>query len=157
MMIPLTGLIIVYECRPILIKYWSGTAKDLGEPIKGEVYTDGHLNEDIKLFRYINFYDGQAMGYILSLKDFDKEGMLRFIHVDLTDTVIGRSIATDSADYYILQGHLFQSESAFHYVDFRDDMKGFGFNPALKFNSREITFNIPPNYLKFNSIKIVLN
>ncbi len=59
-------------------------------------------------------------------------------------------------DYDFIAGHLFQSETCGHYTPFQHDMKGFNFDPQLSFTDRQIKFNMPPNKLKFDSIKIEL-
>jgi hypothetical protein len=55
-----------------------------------------------------------------------------------------------------ISGYLFQSETGGHFDPFEDDMKGYNFNPQLSFTDRQIRFNIPPNTLNFDSIRIEL-
>lgn len=154
----IAGLVVVYNYHPILISYMWGTARDLGEPAKATVYTDGEQTRDIKVFREKTNWDGQKYnGYVLMLKQFDKEGMLQFVSVDLSDTVVGRPVSINKDGYDVINDHLYQSEVAYHLVDFRDDMKGFHFDPHLAFTNKEIKFSFPPGWLKFNSIRIVFN
>jgi len=143
---------------PILSKYLSGSARVIGKPINATVYTNGHINKRITVYREKTYWDGKkANDYILNLKEFDKYGMLKFIHIDLTEKWIGRPVSTNEADYKVINGNLFQSDISYHNVDFKDDMKGFNFDPHLSFTVNEIKFNVPPGTLKFDSVRIVLN
>jgi len=148
----------VYLNHPIISKWIFGSARIIGKPINANVYTDGHINNDIKVYHYQKYWDGENTNcYLLSLKEFDKIGMLKFINVDLKDKWIGRPVGTTKDDYDSINRNLFQSEVGSHFADFKDDMKGYDFDPKLTFNDTEIKFNIPPNQLKFNSIRIELN
>jgi hypothetical protein len=142
---------------PIVSKWLYGNARILGKPINAIVYTDGHINNDIKVYREKTDWDGKnANGYVLNLKYFDKYQMLKFIYIDLDYKWVGRPVSSNEANYYLINGSLFQSDVAYHCVDFKDDMKGFNFDPHLRFTNKEIKFNIPPNLLKFDSVRIEL-
>ncbi len=162
----LTGLLVIYVVasialevyNPILSKWATGSARIIGKPINAIVYTDGHINNDIKVYRENSYWDGKkSNAYILKLNHFDKEGMLEFINIFLDEKWIGRPVSTDRADYDVINSLLFQSDVSYHCADFRDDMKGFDFDPHLAFNHREIKFNVPPRWLKFDSVRIELN
>jgi hypothetical protein len=150
--------IAIYPTHPIILKWLTGEAKIIGKPINATVYTDGHINRDIIVYREKTCWGGQKTNsYILKLKQFDKYGMLKFINIYLTDKWIGRPVGTSISDYDTIDGYLFQSETGSICSDFRDDMKGFNFDPHLQFTDIEIKFNVPLLYLKFNSVRIELN
>ena len=150
--------VLLEKYKPILVKWATGSARIIGKPIHAIVFTDGHINNDIQVYRENTYWDGKnSDAYILKLKHFDKDGMLEFININLDEKWIGRPVSTDRADYDVINGSLFQSDVSYHCSDFRDDMKGFNFDPHLEFNDREIKFNVPPGWLKFDSVRIELN
>jgi hypothetical protein len=165
-LITLAGLFLLYIVfyvlleinYPVVSKWLDGSARILGKPINAAVYTNGHINNDIKVYRDKTNWDGKiANNYVLNLKYFDKYQMLKFIFIDLDEKWLGTPVSTNEADYKVINGYLFQSDVAYHCADFRDDMKGLNFDPHLKFTDKEIKFNIPPNLLKFDSVRIELN
>lgn len=137
---------------------WSiGTGKNIGKPIKAIVYTNGEINDEIKVYRVNTYWDGtKTNDYLLSLTQYDLEGKLKFINIDLKEKWIGRPVCTSMDCYQVVDGYLFQSESGGHFVPFEDDMKGYNFNPHLSFDDREIRFNIPRGVLRFDSVRIEL-
>ncbi|GAC1311783.1 MAG: hypothetical protein NVSMB24_31990 [Mucilaginibacter sp.] len=146
------GAGLICFIHPIMFKWLFGSARVIGKPIGAIVYTDGHINNNIKVYR-----NGEKDNdYLISLKEFDKPGMLKFINLDLAEKWIGRPVGTNKDCYDVINGILFQSDAGARFVDFKDDMKGYSFEPHLAFTSREIKFNIPPNQLKFDSIRIEL-
>ena len=148
--------ILTYKTCPILLKFVFGSARQIGKPIAAIVYTNGQVNKDIKIYHTNKYWDTttNADDYIISLKDFDSLGMLKFFNVDLKGKWIGRPVGTSTSDYDIVFGRLFQSESGGHFTPFQDDMKGFNFDPHLSITDKEIKFNVPPNLLKFDSVRI---
>src|SRR5688500_12390764 len=137
--------------HPIILKWVTGSAKHHGNPIQATVYTNGQVNNHIKVF-----YTDVANGYLLSLTEYDSIGMLKFINIDLNEKWIGRPVGTSKNDYDIIAGHLFQSETGGHFIPFQDDMKGFNFDPQLSFTGKQIKFNMPPNKLQLDSVRIEL-
>ena len=137
--------------HPIISKWATGSAKHHGKPIPAKVYTNGQVNNHIKVF-----YTDEANNYLLSLTEHDSLGMLKFINIDLNEKRIGRPVGTSKNDYDFIAGHLFQSETGGHFSPFQDDIKGFNFDPQLTFTYRQIKFNVPPNKLKFDSVRIIL-
>jgi hypothetical protein len=137
--------------HPIILKWVAGSAKHHGKPIPATVYTDGQVNNSIKVF-----YTDEANNYLLSLKEYDTLGKLKFLNIDLNEKWIGRPVATSKNDYDFIGGHLFQSEAGGSFSPFQDDMKGFSFDPQLTFTDGQIKFNMPPNKLKFDSVRIIL-
>lgn len=137
--------------HPIILKWVTGYAKHHGKPIPATIYTNGQRNEHIKVF-----YTDEENNYLLSLAEYDSLGMWKFINIDLNEKWIGRPVGTSKNDYDFIAGHLFQSETGGHFTPFQDDIKGFNFDPQLSFTNRQIKFNMPPNKLKFDSVRIIL-
>lgn len=150
-------ILLIQKTHPIILGWISGSAKIIGKPINAIVYTNGQVNNNIKVYHIDKYWNGENTNtYLLNLKEFDLEGKLKFINIDLKNKWIGRPNGTAKDDYDFINGILFQSEVGGHFADFRDDMKGYDFNPQLIFTDNEIKFNIPPNQLKFDSIRIEL-
>ena len=137
--------------HPIILKWVTGSATHHGKPMPAIVYTDGKVNNEIKVF-----YTDKANNYLLSLKEYDTLGMLEFININLSEKWIGRPVATSKKDYDFIGGHLFQSETGGHFSPFQDDMKGFNFDPQLTFTDGQIRFNMPPSKVNFDSVRIIL-
>ena len=137
--------------HPIILKWVTGSARHFGKPIPATVYTNGQVNDHIKVF-----YTDEANNYSVSLAESDSLGMLKFININLTEKWIGRPAATSKNDYDFILGHLFQSETGGQFTPFQDDMKGFNFDQQLSFTAKQIKFNVPPNRLKFDSVRIEL-
>ena len=137
--------------HPIILKWVTGSAKHHGKPMSATVFINGEVTNDIKVF-----YTDEANNYLLSLTEYDSLGTLKFIHINLNEKWIGRSVETSKNVNDIIAGHLFQSETEAHFSPFQDNVKGINFDPQLSFTERQIKFNIPPNKLKFDSVRIEL-
>lgn len=137
--------------HPIILKWVTGSARHFGKPMSATVYTNGQVNDQIKIF-----YTDEANNYLISLEEYDSLGMLKFININLEEKWIGKPAATSKNDYDFIAGHLFQSETGGQFSAFQDPVKGFGFDPQLSFTAKEIKFNLPPGKLKFDSIRIEL-
>ena len=138
--------------HPIILKWVTGSARHFGKPIPATVYTNGQVNDHIKVF-----YSDEANNYVISLTEYDSLGMLKFLNINLNEKWIGKPVGTSKNDYDIIAGHLFLSETGQHFTPFQDDMKGFNFDPQFSFTDRQIIFNMPPNKLKFDSVRIKLH
>jgi hypothetical protein len=153
------GLLIVFAAavgltsinHPIILKWVTGSAKHHGKPIPATVYTNGQVNNHIKVF-----YTDEANNYLLSLAEYDSLGMWKFFNINLNEKWIGIPIGTSKNDYDFIAGHLFQSETGGHFSPFQDDRKDFNFDPQFSFTDKQIKFNMPPNKLKFDSVRIML-
>jgi hypothetical protein len=137
--------------HPIVLKWVTGSAKHYGKPMPATVYTNGQVNVHIKVF-----YTDEQNNYLLSLGESDTSGMLKFLHINLNERWIGRPAGTSKNDYDLIAGHLFQSQTGGRFSPFQDDIKGFNFDPDLTFDGRQITFNMPTNTVKFDSVRIAL-
>ncbi|OOQ58827.1 hypothetical protein [Mucilaginibacter pedocola] len=147
----IAGAILIYNTHPIALKWATGTARVLGKPIPASVYTND--KQDSSILVYKNGDDG----YVLGLKKFDKQGMLRYIQIYPKYNWVGRPAGTSTYDYDIIAGRLFQSEVGQKTSSFKDDMKGFGMDPHLSVAGKNISFNVPYQYLGYNTIKVILN
>lgn len=137
--------------HPIVLKWVTGSAKHHGKPIPATVYTNGQVNDHFKLF-----YTDEPNNYLLSSTESDNSGILQFINLDLNEKQISKPVATSKNDYDFIAGHLFQSEAGEHFTPFRNDTKGINFDPHLTFTGQQITFNVPPNNLGIDSVRIIL-
>jgi hypothetical protein len=144
--------------HPIIAKWLSGSARCIGKPIQTTVYTNGQINHDIKVFHVDRYWSSskKANNYLLSLAAYDSSGMLKYLNINLNEKWMGRPVGTSKKDYDLIGGYLFQSETGRHFTPFQDDMKGFGFDPQLSFSDKEIKFNMPPNKLQLDSVRIEL-
>ena len=144
--------------HPIVLKWVTGSARYIGKPIQLTVYTNGQVNSSIKVFHVDKYWGSseKANNYLLGLTEYDSLGMLKFFNINLNEKWIGRPVGTSKNDYEFIGEHLFQSETGGHFTPFQDDMKGFNFDPQLSFTDRQIKFNVPPNILKFDSVRIKL-
>jgi len=138
--------------HPIILTWVTGPARHFGKPIPATVYTNGQVNGHIKVF-----YTDEANNYLLSLTEYDSLGILKFLNINLNEKWIGRPVGISKTDYDFIAGHLFLSETGEHFSPFQDHMKGFNFDPQLLFIDRQIKFNMPPNELKFDSVRIKLH
>ena len=130
-----------------------GEASNLGKPVYAKVYIDGHITNDIEVYRDAQYKND----YLIHLKKLDTAGMLEYINVDLNYKSVGGTICSAKDCYDTISDYMFQSETGAKFADFRDDMKGANFDPKLTFNNYEIKFNMPPHSLKFESLRIELN
>ncbi|HEX6333935.1 MAG TPA: hypothetical protein VFZ78_06895 [Flavisolibacter sp.] len=136
--------------HPIILKWVTGSARHHGRPIPATVYANGQLNDHIKVF-----YTDEENEYLLCLAANNSLESLEIILLDLADKWIGRPVATSKNDYDLIAGHLFQSEAGEHFSPF-EDTKGFNADPQLTFTARQIKFNMPPDKLGIDSIRIIL-
>lgn len=137
--------------HPIVLKWVTGSARHLGKPIPATIYTNGQVNDGIKVF-----YTDEPNNYLVSLTEYDSLGMLKYFNINLNEKWIGRPTATSKSDYDVIARHLFQSETGGYFTPFQDDVKGFGFDPQLSFTDKQIKFNVPSGKLKFDSVRIEL-
>ena len=138
--------------HPIILKWVTGAARHFGKPIPATVYTNGQVNDHLKVF-----YTDEPNNYLLSLIEYDSLGLLKFININLNEKWIGRPLGMAKNDYDFITGHLFQTETGGYFSPFQDGMKGLPFDPQLSFADRQIKFNMPPNKLKIDSVRIRLH
>ena len=145
--------------HPIVLKWLTGSARLVGRPIKASVYTNEKMNDDIKLFHVDKYWNGQNADYYIVFASYLKDNSkLKFFSLNRMDNYLGRPSATNIRDYDFIAGFLFQSEVGGHFTPFQEDIKGYNFDPKLKFYNRQIKLNLPPSAkeLKCDSIRVDL-
>lgn len=146
------AIVVIERTHPILFKWLTGNARYIGKSINATVYTDGNISNKIKVYRNNYLPDD----YLLALSEPDGDGMLKYINLNLDKKWVGRPVSTNIRNYDVINESLYQSNVGAHFTDFRDDMKGFNFDPHLHHSGDTIKFNAPPGRLKFNTVLIVL-
>ena len=154
------GLISIHH--PIILKWVTGSARIIGKPTNALVYTNGQPNNDIKVYKVEKYWDDgpstptKAHTYLLSFKKIDHESNVQFININLDQVWVGIPIGAAKKDYDYILGYLLQSEVGGHFASFTDANKGYNFDPNLSFSERQIKFNVPPNKLLFDSVRVEL-
>ena len=158
LLVIIAAIILIFLNHPIILKWFEGTARHIGRPVAATVYTDGKINPGIKVFHVDKYWGSSeiANNYLLDMAELDSMGRLKYLNINLKEKWIGLPISTSKRDYDLIMGHLFQSETGGHFTPFQDDMKGLGFDPQLLVTGKEIKFNMPPNKLKLDSVRIEL-
>ena len=134
--------------HPIILKWVTGSARHFGKPIPATVYTNGQVNDNVKVF-----YSDQPDNYLLSLTEDDNSGMAKILNINLNEKWIGTSAGSSKNDYDFIAGHLFLSGAGEHFSPLQD-VNGLNFDPQFSSSNRQIRFNVPPGVLKFDSVRI---
>ena len=137
--------------HPIILKWVAGSAKHHGNPMPTKVYANGRVTDNIKVY-----YTDEENNYLLSLTEYDSLLKLKFIKINLNEKWIGTPVGSSKNDFDIIAGHLFESKTGGDLSPFQDSIKGLKFNPQLSYINKQIKFNLPPNKLKFDSVRIEL-
>ena len=140
-LIILAGLLLSQK-HPMLMKILIGQAQSVGRPISANVFTDGKLNNTIKVYEY----DDCILLYREGFK-----GTKEIVCADLKTKFVGTPISSGEKDYKIYKDHLIQSEAGGIFVRFNDGAKrAKSFNPDLKVEKQEISFKMSPEAGDFN-------
>jgi hypothetical protein len=146
--------------HPIILKWFLGTARVIGKPIKATVYTNGQINYDIKIFHVQKYHEGTDANYYIVYTPYtsDSTGLKVFIINKKGYSYVGRPSGTSIRDYDFIAGVLFQSDVGELFTTFQNDMKGYDFDPKLTINNRQIKLDVSPiaEELKCDSIRIEL-
>ena len=102
------GLISINH--PIIIKWLSGTARHIGKPITATVYTNGQINNDIKVFHVDKYWKGGRADYYIIYVPYADKSRLKFFSLNKKDNYAGCPVSTNIRDYDLIAGHLFQFE-----------------------------------------------
>lgn len=137
--------------HPIILKWVTGSARHHGKSMPATVYTNGQVNDRIKVF-----YTDTNNSYLVSLAELDRADKLKFLLINLDENRIGIPVSTSENDYDLIASHLFQSETGGRFSPFQDALKGFNFDPQLSFTDGQIKFVLPPSQLKLDSVRIIL-
>ena len=150
---------IISQNHPIILKWVTGSARIVGRPVNATVYTNGQLNEQVKVFYVSKYWDGEkADYYILNFHYADTKETREIINLNVQHSFAGRPSGSNRRDYDIIWGFLFQSEVGSRFTDFRNSLKGYGFDPRFIFTDSQIKLNLPPNekQLKCDSLRVNL-
>jgi hypothetical protein len=137
--------------HPIILKWVTGSARHFGKPIAATVYTNGQVNNRIKVY-----YTDEPNNYILRLTEYDSSGTWKFLNINLMEKWIGRPIDISINDFDFIAGHLFLTDGVERFSPFQDE-KGLNFDPQFPTTDTAIKFNLPPNKLRFDSVRIRLH
>jgi hypothetical protein len=69
--------------------------------------------------------------------------MKHIISLDIHDNRAGVPAMTDKNTFDLVFGVLFQSETGTQFTDFKDELKGYGFDPHLNISGKSIRFYLP--------------
>jgi hypothetical protein len=145
--------------HPIVLKWLTGSARIIGRPINATVYTNGQINNEIKVFHVDKYWNGNNADYFILNSSFvPANKKLKFFSINRKDNYVGRPSSTNVRDYDIIAGLLLQSEVGGKFTPFGVDMKGYNFDTKLTFIDKKITLKIPPSgtELKCDSIRVEL-
>jgi hypothetical protein len=140
----LVFVFLVLYRHPIVLKWMTGSARMIGWPVRARVYADGGIDKKIKVFHSDTYWDGGKADYyilyILSPYSYKTKDILS---LDIGYKYAGVPAVTDKSSFDLVFGILFQSETGSQFSDFRDDVKGYGFDPHLDISGKTIRFNLP--------------
>lgn len=128
--------------HPILLKWVSGSARQLGRPINSAVYRNGIIDKKLKVFHVNHYWNGEPADYYLLYSADSKNSRLKVISLNKKDNYAGLPAATNILDYDLVGGVLFQSEVASKFTTFQHDLKGFGYDPDIRFEQKGILLNV---------------
>ena len=138
-------ILVVYR-HPIVLKWMTGSARVIGLPVRTSVYADGIIDKRIKVFHCDKYWDGgKADYYILYLLSPYSFKTKHIMSVNIPGKFAGVPTATNKVAFDLVFGILFQSETGTQFSDFRDDTRGYGFDPELDISGKTIRFNLPSN------------
>jgi hypothetical protein len=137
-------LILFIYRHPIILKWMTGSARVIGWPERASVYADGDIDKKIKVFHFDKYRDGRkADYYILYIMSPYTYKTKHIIQLDVREKCAGVPAVTDKTTFDLVFGILFQSETATQFSDFRDEVKGYGFDPHLDISGKTILFGLP--------------
>ena len=138
--------VFVYR-HPILLRWMTGSARVIGRPVPAIVYADGLIDKKIKVFHSDNYWDNKKANYyflyILSPYDYKTK---HIIILNVTDKHAEVPLLTDKKSFDLVFGILFQSGRGTQGSDFRDNLKGYGFDPHMDISDKIIRFTLPSKH-----------
>ncbi len=152
----IVGLASLYH--PIIFKLLTGSARLLDRPVNAIVYTDGKINNDIKVYHVDKYWNGQPADYYVLYFAYAVKSRLKFLSLNKKDNYAGIPVSANIRDYDIVAGFLIQSETGGNFTPMQDDMKGLNFEPGLTFINGQVLLIIPPaaKELKCDSLQVIL-
>ena len=137
-------LIVIFFVFPILGKFITGTAREIGKETKSEIYIDGKRENEAKIFiSKSNFEGNEKRDYlILYLREVKKIKEFPVLVIDRKYNEVKIPNAGEN-DYNLFFNYLFQSDSGANVMVFvNDDVKGLGFEPDLRIEKEVIKFKM---------------
>ena len=144
-------LIFIYQ-NQIFLKYITNSARIIGKEKSVKIYTNGELNQNIKLFSVTTYFNGKPANYDLLV--FNEKVSRNVISINYDNNYIGLPTSTNEKDYKIIYGNLIQSDMGGKFTPINDAFKGFDFEPELNIKGKTIKFNLPSDQFKIDSIRI---
>ena len=136
-------ILVVYR-HPIVLKWMGGSARLIGLPVRASVYADGVIDKKIKVFHSDKYWDGHKTdNYILYILSPYLYKTKHIVSLDIPNKYAGVPVVTDKNTFDLVFGILFQSEPETQLADFRDNVKGYGFDPHMDIAGKTIRFNLP--------------
>lgn len=135
--------------HPIILKWVTGSARHHGKPIETTVYTNGQVNDKMKVF-----YTDEPNSYMISFSGSDSSGANIFFNININENWIGSPAQTSKDDYDFIAGHLFQSKTGESFFPFKDEISGQNFDPQFSSKDRQIRFTAPPDKFGFDSVRV---
>jgi hypothetical protein len=138
-------LLVIFVYRhPIIIRWMTGSARVIGWPVPASIYADGQIDKRIRVFHSDSKWDNsKADYYILYILSPYAYKTKHIISLDIQNKYAGVPLATDKNSFDLVFGVLFQSETGTQFSDFRDEEKGYGFDPHLDISGKTIRFVLP--------------
>ena len=162
----IVGLLLIFAVavgltsinHPIILKWLAGSARLVGRPTKGTVYTNGQVNQSIKVYHIDKYWNGEEADYYILYFPYAENSRLKILSLNKKDNFAGGPSSTNIRNYDFVAGLLFQGEVGSKFTPMQNDIKGFAFDPQLVFTDKQITLNIPPTAkeLKCDSLRVVL-
>lgn len=135
--------VFIYR-HPIILRWITGSAKVIGWPVRASVYADGKIDKKIRVFHSDKYWNNNKTDYyILYILSPYSYRTKHIISLDIRDKYAGVPSATDKNSFDLVFGLLFQSETGTQFSDFRDEVKGYGFDPHMDISGKTIRFNVP--------------
>ena len=155
----ITGIIVI-RSHWIFGKWLVGEARCVGLPLRCRIYVDGKLMNNVVLYHVHKYFDvrEKADYFIIIFPRSDEKQYRNIFFLDRMHNLAGIPVGTSVDDYYSVLNLLFQSRTGAHYAVFQDDMKGYNFDPKLRFDKNTITFKMPAreDVYKCDSVRIEL-
>jgi hypothetical protein len=155
-------ILLINAYHPILIKWIAGSGRIVGKPLKSEVYINGRLDSDVRLFKMNKYWNDEKADIIIVYAPNSKNNFMSIYLIDILDEDIKLPISTLQKDYDVIDGILFQSETGASVINLNTPEKSFDdFRINMKIESNQISFYIPHSFdidnVKSDLVRIKLN
>lgn len=148
LVLSIIGLIVLYNYKPIVIKYLSGNAMILEKVKNYTVTIDENEYEDV-LYR-----DDNKLILFLKSQNISKEYSI--ISIEIKNNIVGYNCSSNKC-YDTFFGNLFQSDMGKMFVPFDNKNKGPNFEAELKINKDNIEFYIPKKGSGKIHVQLIIN